>query len=188
MKEDNFLECVLPEFDIKINYPATWTKIDNKTDIAPGSDHSVAALFFAPREVVDTSYFESVGISMLKLVTPGNIPLKEAASGHPDYMKITLDQLVEENLEKLKSTHSDFVLIQPPVPTTIAAESIPSRHIIYMESGIKTLAVCFVIEKELDNEGSKPYWCIIGYRARPEKYLDHLSTVEQMIASFEFLS
>ena len=32
--EDNFLDCILPEYDIKIKYPATWHRID-KQDLKP---------------------------------------------------------------------------------------------------------------------------------------------------------
>ena len=28
--EDNFLECVLPEYVIKMNYPSTWHQVDKQ--------------------------------------------------------------------------------------------------------------------------------------------------------------
>ena len=51
-------------------------------------------------------------------------------------------------------------------------------QIVYIEKGVKSIAV-------VTTKGNKAF--AIMYFSRPEKYQEYLSTVEQMIASFEFI-
>jgi len=61
--EDNFLECVLPEYDIKIKYPATWHKID-KQDLKP----PLVVAFRSSKETRTDTFLESVGIGLRLLI------------------------------------------------------------------------------------------------------------------------
>ena len=58
--EVNFLECVLPEYDIKIKYPATWHKID-KQDLKP----PLVVAFMLSKETGTDTFLESVGIGVI---------------------------------------------------------------------------------------------------------------------------
>jgi hypothetical protein len=64
--EGNFLECVLPEYEIKIKYPATWHQVD-KQDLK--SPIVVQVQFRSPKEGRSDSFLESVGISVTPLTT-----------------------------------------------------------------------------------------------------------------------
>jgi len=156
-----FLECIVPEYGLKISYPTTWEKV-NKTDLRP----LLVIGFRRPRKNNSGPFLESVGIAIIvissDLVTsPSHIILKEYIDG---------------NIADLKHRFSDFVLAES-APTTIAGNE--AHQLVYIERGTKNLAVFTV-------KGNKVY--NIVYRSRPEVFLKYLSTVEQMIASFEFLS
>ena len=69
------------------------------------------------------------------------------------------------NFEILESSLSTFV-------------GMPAYQIVYIENGVKILAV-------VTTKGNKAF--AIMYFSRPEKYQEYLSTVEQMITSFEFI-
>jgi hypothetical protein len=157
----DFRECVLPEYGLKISYPTAWEKV-NKTDLRP----PLVIGFRRPRESNSESFLESVGIAIIDvssdLVTsPSHVILKEYIDG---------------NIADLKHRFSDFVLAMS-APTTVAGNE--AHQLAYIERGTRNLAIFTV-------KGNKVY--NIVYRSRPEVFLKYLSTVEQMIASFEFLS
>jgi len=157
----DFRECVLPEYGLKISYPTAWEKV-NKTDLRP----PLVIGFRRPRENNSESFLESVGIAIIDvssdLVTsPSHVILKEYIDG---------------NIADLKRRFSDFVLAMS-APTTVAGNE--AHQLVYIERGTRNLAIFTV-------KGNKVY--NIVYRSRPEVFLKYLSTVEQMIASFEFLS
>jgi hypothetical protein len=156
-----FLECVLPEYGLKISCSTTWEKV-NKTDLRP----PLVIGFRRPRKSDSDPFLESVGIAIIDIssdlvTSPSHIILKEYIDG---------------NIADLKHRFSDFVLTES-APTTIAGNE--AHQLVYIERGTKNLAVFTV-------KGNKVY--NIVYRSRPEVFLKYLSTVEQMIASFEFLS
>jgi hypothetical protein len=157
----DFRECVLPEYGLKISYPTAWEKV-NKTDLRP----PLVIGFRQPRENNSEPFLESVGIAIIDvssdLVTsPSHVILKEYIDG---------------NIADLKHRFSDFVLAMS-APTTVAGNE--AHQLVYIERGTRNLAIFTV-------KGNKVY--NIVYRSRPEVFLKYLSTVEQMIASFEFLS
>jgi serine/threonine-protein kinase len=156
-----FLEYVLPEYGLKISYPTTWEKV-NKTDLRP----PLVIGFRRPRKNNSDPFLESVGIAIIDIssdlvTSPLHIILKEYVDG---------------NISDLKHRFPDFVLAES-APTTIAGNE--AHQLVYIERGTKNLAIFTV-------KGNKVY--NIVYRSRPEVFLKYLSTVEQMIASFEFLS
>jgi serine/threonine-protein kinase len=89
---------------------------------------------------------------------------------------ISLSQYIELQIKNLKAVNPDFSLVES-TPTTIAGNA--AHQIVYIAQGDKKLFISTM-------KGDKIY--NIMYNSRPEKYLEYLSTVEQMIASFEFLS
>lgn len=160
-EEDNFLECILHEYGIKIDYPSNWEVI-NKTIIAP----PVVAAFRRRKETVSDPFLERIGIAVIDIPSdlvssPSNVILKE---------------YIERNIVDLKNRFRDFSLMES-APTTVARNE--AHQLVYIERGTKNLAVFTV-------KGNKVY--NIVYRARPRAYLKYLSTAEQMITSFEFLS
>jgi hypothetical protein len=56
---------------------------------------------------------------------------------------------------------------------------VPAYQIVFTEIGQKKLGISAT-------KGNKVY--MVSYGTRPERYLKYISTVEQMIVSFEFLS
>jgi eukaryotic-like serine/threonine-protein kinase len=156
-----FLECVLPEYGLKISYPTTWEKV-NKTDLRP----PLVIGFRRPKKSNSDHFLESVGIAI--------IDVSSDLVTSPSYA--ILKEYVDGNIADLKHRFSDFVLAES-APTTIAGNE--AHQLVYIERGTKNLAIFTV-------KGNKVY--NIVYRSRPEVFLKYLSTVEQMIASFEFLS
>jgi hypothetical protein len=157
----DFRECVLPEYGLKISYPTAWEKV-NKTDLRP----PLVIGFRRPRESNSEPFLESVGIAIIYVcsdivTSPSHVILKEYIDG---------------NIADLKRRFSDFVLAMS-APTTVAGNE--AHQLVYIERGTRNLAIFTV-------KGNKVY--NIVYRSRPEVFLKYLSTVEQMIASFEFLS
>jgi eukaryotic-like serine/threonine-protein kinase len=108
------------------------------------------------------SFLESLTILVLK------IP--------PNASNTSPKELVDQNILDLKNKNPSFNLIEL-FPTTIAG--LPAYQVLYTTSGYKTLNVCTI-------KGNKVY--MIVYGAKPDTYQNYISTVEQMIASFEFLS
>jgi eukaryotic-like serine/threonine-protein kinase len=153
----NFLKYESPEYKLKIDFPATWEKMDDKTVLPP----SFVIWFASPFEVPLDSYRESVGVSVSVV----------------DKTFTSLKECIDNYIDNIKKTFSDSAVLDS-LPTTIAGLS--AYQMVYIgEHGIKISAV--VTTKE-----NKVY--AIMYFAKPEKYQEYLSTVEQMIASFEFLS
>jgi eukaryotic-like serine/threonine-protein kinase len=89
---------------------------------------------------------------------------------------ISLSQYIELQIKNLKAVNPDFSLVES-TPTNIAGNA--AHQIVYIAKGDKRLFISTM-------KGDKIY--NIMYISRPEKYLEYLSTVEQMIASFEFIS
>jgi len=158
IKEDNFLECVLPEYDIKINYPATWYKAD-KQDLKP----PLAVVFRSSKETSSDPFLESVGISII----PVSANLTKS---------LTPQMCADSTIQSFKEKNSDFVLLES---TTTTLAGLPAQQVVFMAGGKKYLYV-------FTPRGDKVY--LIVYVSMPEKYLRFLSIVEQMIASFEFIS
>jgi len=152
IKEDNFLECVLPEYDIKINYPATWYKAE-KEDLKP----PLVVAFRSSKENSSDPFLESVGISV--------IPVGTHLS-----KRLTPQMCANTTIRSSKKKNSDFVLLES-VTTTVAG--LPAQQVIFIAGGKKYLHV-FV------PRANKVY--LIIYISLPEKYLKFLSIVEQMIA------
>jgi hypothetical protein len=94
----------------------------------------------------------------------------------PANYTISLNDFIELNRGDLKDTRPKFSLIES-TPTTLGG--VPAYQIVYTDIGQKKLGISVI-------NGNKAY--MVSYGARPERYLKYLSTVEQMIASFEFLS
>jgi PsbP-like protein len=160
-EEDNFLEYALPEYGFKIDYPATWELI-NKADIHP----PVVAAFRRPKESHSDPFLERVGIAIMDVSpdlvnSPSHVILKEHIDG---------------NIADLRNRFPDFRLMES-APTTVAGNE--AHQLVYIERGTKNLAIFTVNGNKLYN---------IVYRSRPRAHIKYLSTAEQMIASFEFLS
>lgn len=114
------------------------------------------------KEKPSDSYLESVDIQVRDIPTNINNP--------------SLSQYIELQIKNLKAVNPDFSLIES-TPTTIAGNA--AHQLLYIAKGDKRLFISTM-------KGDKIY--NIMYDSKPEKYLEHLSSVEQMIASFEFLS
>ncbi len=94
----------------------------------------------------------------------------------PGNYNISLNEFIDLNIRDLKDTRPEFNLIES-TPTTLG--EVPAYRIVFTETGQKKLGISAI-------KGNKVY--MVSYGTRPERYLKYLSTVEQMIASFGFLS
>jgi hypothetical protein len=156
--EDNFLECVLPEYDIKIKYPATWHKID-KQDLKP----PLVVAFRSSKETRTDPFLESVGIGIIPVTA-------DLGTG------LTPEKCADSTINSFKEKHKDFVLLES-TPTTAAG--LPAQQVVFASSGRKYLYV-------FTPRGNRVYFIIYG--SEPDKYSKFLSIIEQMIISFEFIS
>jgi hypothetical protein len=154
---DNFIVCVLPEYNLRINYPAAWQIVGNKAILY----NNMVVGFGIPKENSTDLSFDSLCVYVLDM---------------PANYNISLNEFIDLNIRDLKDTRSEFNLIES-TPTTLGG--VPAYQIVFTETGQKKLGVSAIKE-------SKVY--MVSYGARPERYLKYISTVEQMIASFEFLS
>jgi Double zinc ribbon len=156
--EDNFLECMQPEFDIKIKYPATWHRID-KQDLKP----PLVLAFRSSKETRSDQFLETMGISVLQVSA--------------DLSKnLTPQSCAESTIQSFKEENSDFVLLES---TTTTLAGLPAQQVVFTAGGKKYLYVC-------TPRANKVYF--IMYVSKPEKYLKFLSIIEQMVTSFEFIS
>src|SRR5829696_6413204 len=156
--EDNFLECVLPEYDIKIKYPATWHRID-KQDLKP----PVVIAFRSSKETSSDPFLESIAISVL----PVSSDLGKS---------LTPQKCADSTIQSFKKKNSDFVLLES---TAITVAGLPAQQVVFTASGRKYLYI-------FTPRANRVYFII--YVSMPEKYLKFLSTIEQMITSFKFVS
>ena len=146
-----------PEYNLKIDFPDTWRKIDKTTESQP-----FIIAFRRLKENPSDLYLESVDIQVRDI--PTNIS------------NISLSQYIELQIKNLKAVNPDFSLVES-TPTTIAGNA--AHQLLYISKGDKRLFFSTI-------KGDKIY--NITYNSKPEKYQEYLSTIEQMIASFEFLS
>ena len=154
---DNFIVYVLPEYNLRISYPAAWQIVDNKAFLY----NNMVVGFGIPKENSTDLSFDSLCIYVMDM--PGNY-------------SISLNEFIDLNIRDLKDTRPEFNLIES-TPTTLGG--VPAYRIVFTETGQKKLGISAI-------KGNKVY--IVSYGTRPERYLKYLSTIEQMIASFEFLS
>jgi eukaryotic-like serine/threonine-protein kinase len=146
-----------PEYNLKIDFPDTWRKIDKTTESQP-----FIVAFRRLKENPSDLYLETVDIQVRDI--PTNIS------------NMSLGQYIELQIKNLKAVNPDFSLVES-TPTTIAGNA--AHQLLYISKGDKRLFFSTI-------KGDKIY--NITYNSKPEKYQEYLSTIEQMIASFEFLS
>lgn len=156
--EDNFLECMLPEYEIKIKYPATWQQV-NKQDLKP----PIVVQFGSRRESRSDTFLETVGISVTPFTT-------NQIAG------LTPEKCADFLCDSFRQRHNDFILLES-TSTTIAG--LPAQQTVFTAGGKRYLYV-FTLR------GNRLYSII--YWSLPETYPRFLSIAEQMIASFEFIS
>ena len=120
--EANFRECILKEFNIKINYPSIWIR---KTD---DSDPKVKVIFEAPKENTDQL---PDGVSVYVDDTIG---------------EMTLVTAIKNLIKSLKEQCSDFELIES-TPSTLSG--IPAHQIIFSSSQkmMKSLIILTIKDK-----------------------------------------
>ena len=94
--EDNFLEYSSPEFDIKINYPATWTMTDN--DLV---DANTKVVFYSPREGPSDTYLDCLLVAI------------------QEQWMMSLQSFIDGNLQNLRQTNPEFAIVDS-FPTTLA--------------------------------------------------------------------
>ena len=88
----------------------------------------------------------------------------------------TLERFIELNIADLRKNNSDFTLFES-TPTTLSG--IPAHQIVYLAGNMKTLVVATTRNN---------VFYLLYYSSEPESYVKFLSSAEQMISSFEFVS
>lgn len=149
---------------LKYESPEYNLKIDypntwQKRDKTTESQPFIVA-FRRAKENPSDSYLESVDIHVRDIPTSN----------------ISLNQYIELQIKNLKAVNPDFSLIES-TPTTIAGNT--AHQLLYISKGDKRLFISTIKGEKIYN---------IMYNSKPNNYMKYLSTVEQMIASFEFLS
>lgn len=114
ISEDNFLEYTLPNYDLKINYPTTWTLIDKDF-----TDQFTKVIFLSPKEDPNDSFLDGLGIAVQDL--PPNTTIKDC---------------VEVNIKDLQQHNADFSLLES-TSTTLMGMS--AHQLVYTDNGFKTL-------------------------------------------------
>lgn len=151
--EDNFLEHIISEFNLKIDYPADWTKTERNQINSPNT--SILAIF-RPQET-DLSFKDQAIAIGLRYVP----------------LSATLKDFLESYIQGLKQRHSDFKIVDS-FPISIAYGKIQGYQITYTETQFKVL---FVSGIKVD----RAYYII--YRSKSEHYYQFLSVAERMILS-----
>ena len=148
--EPSFYECILPEYNVKNNYPSTWTRRDDTYD-------ALKVMFQSPKESPTDPFLDALGVTV------------------DETLKMNLQKFIEVSIANVRQTSSDFKLLES-TPTTLSG--LRAHQIVYLANNLKWLVVATVRKKVF-------YW--LQYCSEAEKYQKFLSSVEQMISSFEFL-
>ena len=115
-------------------------------------------VFAPPVENFPSSYREFVGISIV------------------DNTSNSVKECMDQHIDRIRNAEPNYSILESSLT---AIQGSPAYRLGYINGdGIKILAVA-------TRKGDKVY--SIMYFSRPKKYQDYLYTVEQMIASFEFL-
>jgi hypothetical protein len=117
--EDNFLEYVLLEYDIKIKYPTTWHRTEH--DLKP----PLVLAFSSSRETRSDRFLESIGISVLHV----NDELAK---------NLTPQRCADSTIQNFKEKNSDFVLLESK-PTALGG--LPAQQVVFAAGGRKYLYV-----------------------------------------------
>ena len=119
---------------------------------------SLKVMFQSPKEDPTDQFLDALGVAVDE--TSGNMNLQQ-------FIEVSIAQTMRENsdFEQLEST-----------PTTLSG--LPAHQIVYLANNLKWLVVVTVRKNIF-------YW--LQYCSEPAKYQKFLSSVEQMISSFEFL-
>ena len=112
--EQSFRECILKEYNIKINYPSTWTRRDDTTG-------ALKVLFQSPKENLSDHFLEGLGVSV-----------------DEKFGNMTLQNYIESNIASLRKSNSDFTLFES-TPTTLSG--IPAHQFVYLANNMKFLVV-----------------------------------------------
>jgi hypothetical protein len=120
--------CVLPEYNLRINYPAAWQIVGNKAILY----NNMVVGFGIPKENSTDLSFDSLCVYVLDM---------------PANYNISLNEFIDLNIRDLKDTRSEFNLIES-TPTTLGG--VPAYQIVFTETGQKKLGVSAI-------KGSKVY-------------------------------
>lgn len=155
--------CVLPEYNLKIEYPINWIKLDRKNLPDPIN----IAFMSPPPKSTPFSISESEGLFLSIM--------------HPQSGRKTLENWVNGDTESMKLQFPDFT-IHDSFPRTISStdgQTTPAYQLVYSQCDLKTLLVMAIKDE-------KAYQ--FNYSSTFEKYEIFFPVIEQMICSIEFLS
>jgi hypothetical protein len=131
----NFLTCVLPEYNLRINYPAAWQIVSNKTFLF----NNIVVGFGIPKENSTDLSFDSLCVCVLDM---------------PANYSISLDEFIDLVMRDLKDTCPEYNL-RELIPTTLGGA--PAYQIVFTETGQKKLGISAI-------KGSKVYMVSYGAR------------------------
>jgi hypothetical protein len=115
--EPNFLECLLPEYNIKINYPSSWIRRDDTSGV-------MKVMFQSPKEGPTDQFLDGLAVAVDE--TLGNM---------------TPQHFIEVNIANMRQNNSDFKLFES-TPTTLSG--LPAHQMVYLANNMKTLVVATV--------------------------------------------
>ncbi len=158
---NDFLVYENPAYGIKIKYPANWHKEEEQ------GQYTRTVTFLSPPESASDKFPESVTVVVTNLPAP-----------------TSTDEFTKGFIEWAKVNIKDFKIVES---TITAVASIPAQKIVFTGRGggyygdvdLKAIGIFMV-------KGKKGYQ--IAYTAENATYSAYLSTVQEMIDSFEIYS
>jgi eukaryotic-like serine/threonine-protein kinase len=155
----NYLQHILREYGLRIDYPITWEKVTTNLP------KPLVIGFRRPLEANQDPFLESVGIAV--------IPIPPAGESYSSVQ--ILEYYTEKDITGLRAKLSDFELIESE-PTMLKSK--PAHRFVYIERKTKNLVISFVRWDTVLN---------VCYRSKPETYEKYLPVAERMISSIEFM-
>jgi hypothetical protein len=154
---------VLSEYNLKIDYPMNWIRMDSKDLPEPIN----TAFFPPPPKGTHFSISDSEGLYLAVM--------------NPEPSRTTLEDWVNGDIQDMKRQFPDL-RVHDSFPRTIPSrngETIPAYQIVYSQSDLKTLLVMALKDKRTYQ---------FNYSSDRENYERFYPVIDEMISSIEFLS
>jgi hypothetical protein len=170
---NEFLTYESPLYKIKIDYPASWIKVDKETEKEHPelslADPAVVA-FMAPREK-QSNYIntELVGISVI--TTP---------------KEMTLDKYIQESIESFRNSEPDLKILES-IPTWLSSADMPAHKFMCSIKQLKYLYIATITPATFVDSVAGNVVYLIAYIGQSSKYHIYLPIAQKMIDSFRIM-
>src|SRR5919112_349154 len=149
-------------YDITIQYPANWTKVER--DFTPNDPVADIVAFRSPVENTSDTYPENLAISVRRLTD----------------QNMTLDEYAAPLITRYNKTLTDFNLIESNTNITLGGGNNPAYGLIFTyredDTNYKRMEIGTIV-------GDRIYF--IRYNAQEKQYSNYLPTIQMMINSLQ---